>query len=294
MSSPVLEAARAERAQLEERCAWHRGQLDRLEQQLEALKEIERLAERLGHGTAGEAPPATAPGGGVSPARSVPKGAGARQRPAQRTAAGPSRAPALHTVESGRQRREVVLDAIRAGHEKPAEISEATGIAKGGLKDILRSLAAEGVIEGTGATRSRRYRLASAGPGPVVLTEAERAGQSQAAKQDKRDARQAVLAALKDGPLTTMELRERTGLDQHGQSHACGELARAGKIISQGDRHDGSQRWLLWEHARHGTPAAAKPGHEASGLIEDGGEDYAPAPNFDHEPKAAARGRVIA
>ena len=67
MSSPVLEAARAEREQLEERCAWHRGQLDRLEQQLEALKEIERLAERLGHGTAGEAPPATAPGGGVSP-----------------------------------------------------------------------------------------------------------------------------------------------------------------------------------------------------------------------------------
>ena len=290
MSSPVLEAARAEREQLEERCAWHRGQLDRLEQQLEALKEIERLAERLGHGTAGEAPPATAPGGGVSPARSVPKGAGARQRPAQRTAAGPSRAPALHTVESGRQRREVVLDAIRAGHEKPAEISEATGIAKGGLKDILRSLVAEGVIEGIGATSARRYRLASAGPGPVVLTEAERAGQSQAAKQDKRDARQAVLAALKDGPLTTMELRERTGLDQHGQSHACGELARAGKIISQGDRRDGSQRWLLWEHARHGTPAAAKPGHEASGLIEDGGEDYAPAPNFDHAGREVRAG----
>ena len=292
MSSPVLEAARAEREQLEERCAWHRGQLDRLEQQLEALKEIERLAERLGHGTAGEAPPATAPGGGVSPARSVPTGAGARQRPAQRTAAGP--APKPHSHESGRRRREQVLDAIGQGHGKLAEISEATGIAKGGLKDILRSLVAEGVIEGIGATSARRYRLASAGPGPVVLTEAERAGQSQAAKQDKRDARQAVLAALKDGPLTTMELRERTGLDQHGQSHACGELARAGKIISQGDRRDGSQRWLLWEHARHGTPAAAKPGHEASGLIEDGGEDYAPAPNFDHEPKAAARGRVIA
>lgn len=287
LAARIKAGARAERERLEAQAAV-------IDRRLAIVATIERLAERLGHGTAGEAPLATAPGGGVSPARSVPKGAGARQRPAQRTAAGPSRAPALHTVESGRQRREVVLDAIRAGHEKPAEISEATGIAKGGLKDILRSLVAEGVIEGTGATKARRYRLASAGPGPVVLTEAERAGQSQAAKQDKRDARQAVLAALKDGPLTTMELRERTGLDQHGQSHACGELARAGKIISQGDRRDGSQRWLLWEHARHGTPAAAKPGHEASGLIEDGGEDYAPAPNFDHEPKAAARGRVIA
>ena len=293
MSSPVLEAARAEREQLEERCAWHRGQLDRLEQQLEALKEIERLAERLGHGTAGEAPPATAPGGGVSPARSVPTGAAARQRPAQRTAARP--APKLHTAECGRQRRERVLDAIGQGHGKLAEISEATGIAKGGLKDILRSLVAEGVIEGTGATTARRYRLASAAPASVVLTEAERAGQSQAAKQDKRDARQAVLAALRDGPLTTMELRERAGLGRHEQTQACGELTRAGKIVGQGEQRNGSEtRWVLWEHARHGTPAAAKPGHEASGLIEDGGEDYAPAPNFDHEPKAAARGRVIA
>lgn len=286
MSSPVLEAARAEREQLEERRAWHRGQLDRLEQQLEALKEIERLAERLGDGTAGEAPGTQPDAARVDgPASAGPGGPDAANVPS---------APKPHSHESGRRRREQVLDAIGQGHGKPAEISEATGIAKGGLKDILRSLVAEGVIEGIGATSARRYRLASAGPGPVVLTEAERAGQSQAAKQDKRDARQAVLAALKDGPLTTMELRERTGLDQHGQSHACGELARAGKIISQGDRHDGSQRWLLWEHARHGTPAAAKPGHEASGLIEDGGEDYAPAPNFDHEPKAAARGRVIA
>ncbi|MFN8623401.1 MAG: hypothetical protein U0869_21905 [Chloroflexota bacterium] len=146
MSSPVLEAARAEREQLEERCAWHRGQLDRLEQQLEALKEIERLAERLGHGTAGEAPPATAPGGGVSPARSVPTGAGARQRPAQRTAAGP--APKPHSHESGRQRREQVLDAIGQGHGKPAEISEATGIAKGGLKYILRSRAGKIISQG--------------------------------------------------------------------------------------------------------------------------------------------------
>lgn len=73
MSAPVLEAVQAERGQLEERCAWHLAQLDRLEQQLEALKEIERLAGRLGHGTAGEAPPSPAPGGGVSPGRSVPK-----------------------------------------------------------------------------------------------------------------------------------------------------------------------------------------------------------------------------
>lgn len=191
MSAPVLEAVQAERGQLEERCAWHLAQLDRLEQQLEALKEIERLAERLGDGTAGEAPGTQPDAARVDgPASAGPGGPDAANVPS---------APKPHSHESGRRRREQVLDAIGQGHGKPAEISEATGIAKGGLKDILRSLVAEGVIEGIGATSARRYRLASAGPGPVVLTEAERAGQSQAAKQDKRDARQAVLAALKDG-----------------------------------------------------------------------------------------------
>ena len=176
LAARIKAGARAERERLEAQAAV-------IDRRLAIVATIEQLADDLdGHGTAGEAPPATAPGGGVSPARSVPTGAGARQRPAQRAAAGP--APKPHSHESGRRRRDQVLDAIGQGHGKLAEISEATGIAKGGLKDM----------------------------------------------------------------------------------------------------------WMLWEHARHGTPAAAKPGHEASGLIEDGGEDYAPAPNFDHAGREVRAG----
>jgi len=188
-----------------------------------------------------------------------------------------------------------VLRAVQAGARTQAEIIDRTGLTQNQARHAVRVLVAAGDLAAEGATKARRYRLASPAPAPVVLTEAERAGQSQAAKQDKRDARQAVLAALRDGPLTTDELRERAGLGRHEQTQACGALTRAGKIVGQGEQRNGSEtRWVLWEHARHGTPRAARPGHEEPGLVGDGGEDYAPAPNFGGEPKAGASGRVIA
>lgn len=259
MSTPVLEAVQAEREQLEERCAWHLAQLDRLEQQLEALKEIERLAGRLGHGTAGEAPPATvsaapAPSGGVSPARSVPKKRpAARQRPAQRTAAGP--VPKVCRKAPDGEGRAAVLRAVQAGARTQAEIIDRTGLTQNQARHAVRVLVAAGDLAAEGATKARRYRPARPpeAPAPEAPSGAaapDRVPQPPAARDEiaRRD-REAVMVILRGrldgGGVSHGRLADLTGLGRGRLTTVLIALREAG-LAHQDPR---TRRWHAYEES---------------------------------------------
>lgn len=257
MSTPVLEAVQAEREQLEERCAWHLAQLDRLEQQLEALKEIERLAGRLGHGTAGEAPPATvsaapAPSGGVSPARSVPKKRpAARQRPAQRTAAGP--VPKVCRKAPDGEGRAAVLRAVQAGARTQAEIIDRTGLTQNQARHAVRVLVAAGDLAAEGATKARRYRPARppeapAPEAPSGAAEPDRATQPPASDEIARRDRALVMGVLRswDGSgVSHGRLAGLTGLGRGRLTTVLIALREAG-LAHQDPR---TRRWHAYEES---------------------------------------------
>ena len=133
------------------------AQRARIEERLQVLAELERLAAKLqdGDGAAGEAPQATAPGpGGASPAAPRP-------RPEQRKASShAARQASAATFRAAFQRdRDAILAALAAGPLSPQELEGRTGIARATLTRRLAEMSKSSFVVAHGQTSSRKWML---------------------------------------------------------------------------------------------------------------------------------------
>lgn len=265
----IAAAVKACRGELEDRCAWHLAQLDRLEQQLAKLKEIDRLAQGLEAGEApdpsGETPSPSPPprgngaagnggGPGASPA---PKPARPRSKPRPAPQRAGAAAPKPKTKASGQQRRQAVLDAIRHGAATRSAIADATGITPTAILDLIRPLVAEGLVKPEGKGAGRRYRPAGTPPpaaAPPSPASAPKPAQPQPAPDGdglRRRQQEQVLDTIHEHhPIRAAEIMKRTGIGQGGLVTALARLSE--RDIVRKDRKTGE--WAPAPASRNGAP----------------------------------------
>lgn len=188
-------------------------------------------------------------------ARSVPKERpAARQRPAQRAAAGP--VPKVRRKAPDGEGRAAVLRAVQAGARTQAEIIGRTGLTQNQARHAVRVLVAAGDLAAEGATKSRRYRPvqqavpAPAAEAPSGAAPPDRASQPPAAGDEiarrDRDSVMGILRGRMDGGgVSHGRLADLTGLGRGRLTTVLIALREAG-LAHQDPR---TRRWHAYEES---------------------------------------------